>query len=321
MFITEIGKDITKAKAFLEQGELVAIPTETVYGLAGNGLNPIAISKIYTAKNRPQFNPLILHVANETQLKKWVNYIPRACTQLLEKLSPGPITYLLEKSDAVPDLVTAGSRYVAIRIPAHELTLCLLRQLEFPLAAPSANPSGYVSPVTSMHVFEGLSGAIPYIVEGGQANVGLESTIVGFEGDKIIVHRLGGIGVEQLQEVTGCEIEIKLAHASPTAPGQLKSHYATNKQLVIGDIEKLYKEHEGKKVGIISFKTNYQLPNSFVFQLSADGNLNEAASVLFNVMRILDKSDVSVILAEPFPEEGLGKAINDRLQRAAYPKM
>lgn len=321
MFITEIGTDIAKAKSLLEQGELVAIPTETVYGLAGNGLNPMAISKIYAAKNRPQFNPLILHVAHETQLKKWVKYIPPACTQLLEKLSPGPITYLLEKSDEVPDLVTAGSRHVAIRIPAHELTLSLLSALDFPLAAPSANPSGYVSPVTSMHVFEGLSGVIPYILEGDQTKVGLESTIVGFEGDKIIIHRLGGIGIETIEEASGCKVEINLAHASPTAPGQLKSHYATNKQLLIGDIEKLYKEQEGKKVGIISFKTNYQLPNSILFQLSSNGNINEAAAALFNVMRILDKSDVSIILAESFPEVGLGRAINDRLQRAAYPKM
>ncbi len=321
MFITEIGTDITKAKFLLEQDEVVAIPTETVYGLAGNGLNPVAIAKIYAAKNRPQFNPLILHVANETQLQKWVKHIPSACYKLLEKLSPGPITYLLEKSDTVPDLVTAGSRYVAIRLPAHELTLALLSQLEFPLAAPSANPSGYVSPVTSMHVFEGLSGVIPYILEGGQAKVGLESTIVGFDGDNVIVHRLGGISIETLEEVSESKVEIKLAHASPTAPGQLKSHYATNKQLIIGDIEQLSKDYAGKKIGVISFQTKYQLPDSISFQLSASGNINEAATALFNVMRILDKSDVAIILAERFPEVGLGMAINDRLQRAAHPKI
>lgn len=320
MFITEIGTDIAKAKSLLEQGEVVAIPTETVYGLAGNGLDPVAIAKIYAAKNRPQFNPLILHVANETQLQKWVKHIPTPCYKLLKKLSPGPITYLLEKSDLVPDLVTAGSRFVAIRIPAHVLTQALLNQLEFPLAAPSANPSGYVSPVTSMHVFEGLAGVIPYILEGGQTKVGLESTIVGFDGDKVIVHRLGGIGIETLEEVSESKVEIKLAHASPTAPGQLKSHYATKKQLFIGDIEQLSKEHAGKKIGVISFKTNYQLPDSLSYQLSQSGNINEAATALFNVMRLLDKSDVTIILAEIFPEEGLGKAINDRLQRAAHPK-
>ena len=320
MFTTEIGTDIVKAKSLLEQGELVAIPTETVYGLAGNGLNPIAVAKIYAAKNRPQFNPLILHVANEAQLKNWVKYIPHSFTKLITNLSPGPITYLLEKSNAVPDLVTAGSQHVAIRIPAHKLTLDLLCQLDFPLAAPSANPSGYVSPVTSMHVMEGLSGVIPYILEGGQATVGLESTIVGFENNKIVVHRLGGVSVETIKEVSGSEVEINLAHASPTAPGQLKSHYATSKQLFVGDIEQRYKEHTGKKIGIISFTTDYQLPGTIVYPLSPKGNINDAASALFNVMRILDKSEVAIIFAEFFPEEGLGKAINDRLQRAAYPK-
>jgi L-threonylcarbamoyladenylate synthase len=167
MFNTEIGTDVDRAKALLEQGELVAIPTETVYGLAGNGLNPEAIGKIYAAKNRPQFNPLILHVAQIEQMQKWVNAIPDVCKRLITELSPGPITYLLPKSALVPDLVTAGSSRVAIRIPAHELTLTLLSRLDFPLAAPSANPSGYVSPVSSNHVFEGLSGRIPYILEGG----------------------------------------------------------------------------------------------------------------------------------------------------------
>lgn len=320
MFTTEIGNDIAKATSLLVQGELVAIPTETVYGLAGNGLNPIAISKIYAAKNRPHFNPLILHVADEEQLQKWVKHIPIACSSLLSNFSPGPITYLLEKSDTVPDLITAGSRHVAIRIPAHQLTLSLLRQLPFPLAAPSANPSGYVSPVTSMHVYEGLSGVIPYVLEGGQAKVGIESTIVGFEGEKIIIHRLGGISIEQIQEVSNCEVEIQLAHASPTAPGQLKSHYATDKQLFIGDIDELYKVFAEKKIGIISFTKNYQLLDTLVYPLSPSGNINEAAAGLFNVMRTLDQSNVDIILAEKFPEEGLGKAINDRLARAAYPK-
>jgi len=319
MFKTEIGSDIYKAKFLLEQGELVAIPTETVYGLAGNGLNPEAIGKIYAAKNRPQFNPLILHVAHLDQLEKWVQAIPKACQDLIAKLSPGPITYLLPKSDNVPDIVTAGSHHVAIRIPAHDLTLSLLSQLDFPLAAPSANPSGYVSPVTSQHVFDGLSGIIPYILEGGNAKIGLESTIVGFEEGKVIVHRLGGIAVEQLQGITGQEVEMRLSHASPTAPGQLKSHYATRKPLVLGDIKALYQEHADKKMGILSFKQTYEFPGVIQRQLSPTGNIDEAASQLFNTMRQLDNADIEIILAEVFPDRGLGKAINDRLQRAAYP--
>ncbi|MEY3178963.1 MAG: hypothetical protein RJB42_1204 [Bacteroidota bacterium] len=319
MFTTEIGSDINKAKLLLEQGELVAIPTETVYGLAGNGLSPAAIGKIYAAKNRPQFNPLILHVADLDQLGKWVQAVPNACRDLINKLSPGPITYLLPKSDSVPDIVTAGSHRVAIRIPAHDLTLSLLSQLDFPLAAPSANPSGYVSPVTSQHVYEGLSGIIPYILEGGAAKVGLESTIVGFEEGKIVVHRLGGIAAEEIEALTGQEVELRLAHAAPTAPGQLKSHYATKKPLLLGDIKQLYQENTGKKIGVLSFQTNYELPGIIQYQLSPSGNIDEAASQLFSTMRKLDQVDVDLILAEIFPDCGLGKAINDRLARAAYP--
>jgi L-threonylcarbamoyladenylate synthase len=319
MFRTEIGADITKAKFLLEQGELVAIPTETVYGLAGNGLNLKAISKIYTAKNRPQFNPLILHVAHVDQLEKWVNEIPKACLDLIDALSPGPITYLLPKSDSVPDIVTAGSHRVAIRIPAHDLTLSLLSQLDFPLAAPSANPSGYVSPVTSQHVFDGLSGIIPYILEGGNAKIGLESTIVGFEERKVVVHRLGGIPTELLEEITRQEVELRLSHASPTAPGQLKSHYATRKPLYLGDIKELYQKHADKKIGILSFQQTYDFPGVIQRQLSPTGNIDEAASQLFSTMRDLDNADIEIILSEVFPNRGLGKAINDRLQRAAYP--
>jgi L-threonylcarbamoyladenylate synthase len=319
MYTTEIGTDLAKAKQLLEQGELVAIPTETVYGLAGNGLDSSAVAKIYAAKNRPQFNPLILHVGSIEQMRKWVEEIPDVCRLLIQYFSPGPITYLLPKSAQVPDLITAGSSRVAIRIPSHPITLQLLNSLEFPLAAPSANPSGYVSPVSSQHVFEGLNGKIPYIIEGGSCKIGLESTIVGFENDKVIVHRLGGISIEQIQAVCNVEVLLQLSHAEPTAPGQLKSHYATKKLLLQGDVRENLSHHTGKKVGILSFKTNYSVPNSIEHVLSPHGDLSEAASGLFSAMRSLDQSDVEIILAEFFPDEGLGKAINDRLARAAYP--
>jgi L-threonylcarbamoyladenylate synthase len=319
MYTTEIGTDLAKAKQLLEQGELVAIPTETVYGLAGNGLDSTAVAKIYNAKNRPQFNPLILHVGSIEQMGKWVEEIPDVCRLLIQHFSPGPITYLLPKSAQVPDLITAGSSRVAIRIPAHPITLQLLNTLEFPLAAPSANPSGYVSPVSSQHVFEGLNGRIPYIIEGGACKIGLESTIVGFEDDKVIVHRLGGIAIEEIQVVCNVEVVLQLSHAQPTAPGQLKSHYATKKLLLQGDVRENLNLYAGKKVGILSFNTNYYVPNSIEHVLSPNGDLSEAASGLFSAMRSLDQSDAEIILAEFFPNEGLGKAINDRLARAAYP--
>ena len=318
MLKTIIGKDIELARELLEKGELVAIPTETVYGLAANGLNTKAVAKIYEAKNRPQFNPLILHVANLEQARNLVAEIPDACIRLMERFSPGPITYLLPKSKLVPDLVTAGSSRVAIRIPDHKLTLSLLSQLDFPVAAPSANPSGYVSPVSAKHVLEGLEGKIGYILDGGECNVGLESTIVGFEDDTILIHRLGAITAAQIIEATGKKVEISLSHAAPTAPGQLKSHYATQKPLLLGDILDNYALNKEKKIGLLLFKGNPGVEAMTEIILSPKGDLAEAASKLFSAMRKLDASNIDMILAERFPENGIGMAINDRLERAAH---
>jgi L-threonylcarbamoyladenylate synthase len=318
MYNTAIGTDIEKAKALLEAGELVAIPTETVYGLAANGFSEAAIARIYEAKNRPQFNPLILHVANLEQAERLVTEIPDACKSLMQALSPGPITYLLPKSSFVPDLVTAGSSRVAIRIPAHPMALELLTMLDFPLAAPSANPSGYVSPVSALHVFEGLQGKISYILDGGSCTIGLESTIVGFEADKVVIHRLGGISEEQISAIAGVETTTSLAHASPTAPGQLKSHYATSKPLLIGDVAQLVDAFAGKKIGLLVFEQSSGLAVEKEIQLSPSGSLEEAAAGLFRAMRLLDLSDLDVIIAQRFPNTGIGRAINDRLERAAY---
>jgi L-threonylcarbamoyladenylate synthase len=315
---TTIGIDIDHAQKILEKGELVAIPTETVYGLAGNGLDATAIAKIYEAKQRPQFNPLILHVATIDQVKKLVINIPAPFVRLMEKFSPGPITYLLPKSDLVPDLVTAGSSKVAIRIPNHPLTLLLLSRLKFPLAAPSANPSGYVSPVSAAHVFEGLNGTIPYILDGGNCQVGLESTIVGYEDDTIIIHRLGAISAEQINALTEVRVETRLSHASPTAPGQMKSHYATQKPLLLGDFTENYNANSNKRIGVLSFSESPAIDSVEEIILSPKRDLTEAAAGLFAAMRRLDASAADVILAERFPDEGIGRAINDRLERAAY---
>lgn len=318
MYQTTIGKDLELAKALLERGELVAIPTETVYGLAANGFDEAAIARIYEAKNRPQFNPLILHVANLQQAERLVVEMPYACKRLMQAFSPGPITYLLPKSPFVPDMVTAGSTRVAIRIPAHNMALALLEMIDFPLAAPSANPSGYVSPVSAMHVFEGLKGKIPYILDGGLCTIGLESTIVGFEEEKVVIHRLGGISAEQISVVAGVETITSLSHASPTAPGQLKSHYATSKPLLIGDASQLINAFAGKKIGLLLFQHSTGLAVEKEILLSPSGSLEESAAGLFKAMRMLDQIDLDVIIAERFPNIGIGRAINDRLERAAY---
>ncbi len=319
MHKTELGTDIEKASILLKNGELVSVPTETVYGLAANGFSESAVLKIYAVKNRPQFNPLILHVANVDQMRNLVIDIPPIIEKLIKAFSPGPITYLLPKNSTVPELVTAGSINVAIRIPDHPLTLKLLSGLNFPLAAPSANPSGYVSPVSAIHVQKNLNGLIPYILDGGECSVGLESTIVGINEGVLQIHRLGAITIEQIQMVSDKKVEMALSHASPSAPGQLKSHYATSKPFYLGNINELSVRFSDQKIGIISFQKSYtELNPAEEIVLSYSGNLDDAASMLFKALRKMDESEIDIIIAERVPAIGIGLAINDRLERAAY---
>jgi L-threonylcarbamoyladenylate synthase len=319
--LTETGTDVQKIVALLNEGELVAIPTETVYGLAANALNEDAVLKIYAVKNRPQFNPLIVHVASFAKAEPFIQNISPEAKKLADAFWPGPLTILFDKTQTVPDLVTAGSNRVAIRVPNHPVTLDLLQQLNFPLAAPSANPSGYVSPTTAQHVYEGLHGKIPYILDGGNCTVGVESTIVGWnEEGELEVYRPGGIAVEQIEKVLGKRIHIsKKITENPDSPGQLKSHYATHTPLYIGKAEEMIRRFEDRKIILINFQ-NYHpdLPEEQQFILSPAGSVDEAAKHLFRVLREIDKLKADIILAEPLPNEGLGRAINDRLERAQF---
>lgn len=313
-----IGKDINKAAALLEAGELVAIPTETVYGLAANALNESAVVKIFEAKNRPFFDPLIVHLANIEQIPLFTQNMPEKARELARHFMPGPLTLLLEKNDRVPDLVTAGSPLVAIRIPRHPLSLELLANLSFPLAAPSANPFGYISPTTAQHVDQQLGELIPYILEGGPCEIGLESTIVGFQENEVVVHRKGGIPVEAIESIIGKVSVQTHSTSNPNSPGRLESHYAPATPIFLGDIRTLLKAYAGKKVGIISFQDPYQdLEVTARVVLSEKGDFNEAARNLFSGMRWLDGQALDVILASWAPEKHLGRAINDRLGRAA----
>jgi L-threonylcarbamoyladenylate synthase len=313
----EIGEDIIKAKAILESGDLVAIPTETVYGLAAKALDPNAVAKIFEAKNRPSFDPLIIHVASISFFKKYAKNIPDEILEIAEKFSPGPITFLLEKQDVIPDIVTSGLPKVAIRIPNHPQTLQLLKSIDFPLAAPSANPFGYVSPTKAEHVYEQLGEKIPYILDGGQCKVGLESTIVGFEDGKLVIFRKGGLSIEELSSVFKGEIVIKdHSSSNPQAPGMLDKHYAPNKKMA------LFEENTSisniSKIGFLGFdkkRDTFFLENQFI--LSENGDLKEAAFRLFEGLRWLDKQQVDQVYIELVPETGLGVAINDRLRRAA----
>jgi L-threonylcarbamoyladenylate synthase len=315
--ITTIGTDLNKAVELLSSDELVAIPTETVYGLAGNALSEKAVSKIYAAKNRPSFNPLILHVKNIDEINRYAEADMHSLI-IAKILMPGPITLLLPKKANVPDITTAGSNKVAIRIPNHPLTLDLLHQIDFPLAAPSANPSGYISPTTANHVFEGLNRKIEYILDGGPTSIGLESTICEVKGDHIVMHRAGGISANQLTDLTGLAIKYASHQSAPQTSGQLKSHYAPNTPLFRGHIEQLIQEHDGKKIAIISLSNDYKGDNINCFCLSSKGDLGEAANQLFATLRKIDLGNYDVILAEVFPESGIGIAINDRIERAQF---
>lgn len=197
--MTYIGKDIETAVALLENNKVIAIPTETVYGLAGNALNPCVVNKIYEIKKRPLTNPLIIHLHDTIHINKYVKNIPAIAKKLAEHFWPGALTLLLPKNHLIPDIVTAGLPHVAIRIPSHPTTIKLLRQLDFPLAAPSANPFGYISPTTAEHVKKQLFGKIFYILDGGPCTLGLESTIVGFDNDTPVIYRVGSISPEAIR--------------------------------------------------------------------------------------------------------------------------
>lgn len=313
-----ISTDIIQAAKLLKSSKLVAIPTETVYGLAGNALDEQAVLAIFHTKNRPQFNPLILHCGNITQLESYVTIFSPNARKLAQAYMPGPLTLLLPKKEIIPDLVTAGSSKVALRIPNHHLTLALLQNIDFPLAAPSANPSGYISPTSAQHVQAQLGNKIELILDGGESTIGLESTIVGFDSeDKPIIYRVGGLSIEDIEKIAGKAQLLTHTQSHPQTAGQLLSHYAPKTPLLLGNIDTLAHKYGTEKTGTLVFQHKHPaiLPqNQYV--LSETGNIDEAAKNLFKAMRYLDSLGLNAIFAELLPEIGLGRAINDRLIRA-----
>ena len=310
-----IGTEIEKAKQLLLQDEVVAIPTETVYGLAGNALSEKAVSKIFQAKNRPHFDPLIVHVSDVSEVSKYVEEISPLAFELMQAFWPGALTVLLPKKSCIPDLTTSGLSEVGIRIPDNPLTLELLKNLPFPLAAPSANPFGYISPTCAQHVEDQLGNKISYIFDGGACAVGIESTVLRVIDNEIEILRLGGISVEELQQFTAKIRVNDHSSSSPAAPGMLTSHYAPRKPIFVGNIHELIPLYSSKKIGILSFKEDYKIESQRI--LSKSGNFTEAAAHLFAYLRELDALDIDVILTEYLPNENLGRAINDKLKRAS----
>jgi L-threonylcarbamoyladenylate synthase len=314
-----IGSDISKAAELLKKGELVAIPTETVYGLAANAFNGTAVAKIYETKGRPQFNPLIIHSNSFEKFLSWGIQIPQEALKLAAAYSPGPLTLVVPKGNMIPDIVTAGHPSVAIRIPKHQICLELLSQLDFPLAAPSANLSGRISPTNATHVYDQLGEKIPYVLDGGDCEIGLESTIISFYGNTPSLLRLGGLAIEEIETVLGKKLDRSklLNNENPEAPGMLSRHYAPKTKLRIGNYNDFSDLVNHENVVCIRFREfDVNIPKKSQIILSENGNLNEAAQRLFAAMRKADDMNADLIIAEKFPENGLGLAINDRLKRA-----
>ncbi|MEN3323503.1 L-threonylcarbamoyladenylate synthase [Mariniflexile soesokkakense] len=313
-----ISKDISKAVQLLKEDKLVAIPTETVYGLAGNIYSERAISSIFKMKQRPLFNPLIVHIPSIDNLDKIVREVPEKAKLLSNAFWPGPLTLVLKKQPSVPDTVTAGKDTVAVRIPNHPVTIKLLEGLNFPLAAPSANPFGRISPTCAEHVEDYFKNDLEMVLDGGSCKNGIESTIVGFENNEPIIYRLGSISIEDIQAVIG-NIEIKnKKDSNPDAPGMLSRHYApSTPTFLVENVSTFIYPYSEKKIGFLLFNKpieNYSLKNQFV--LSENSNLMEATSKVYSTLHTLDKLNLDMIVCETFPDYGLGKSINDRLLRA-----
>ncbi len=312
-----IARDPEEAARRLRAGQLVALPTETVYGLGANALNPTAVAGIFAAKHRPHFDPLILHQADTDRTLDCARSVPRQARQLAEACWPGPLTLVLPRRADIPDLVTAGLDTVALRVPDHPLTLSVLQAVDFPVAAPSANPFGFVSPTTAAHVAEQLGQRIDYILDGGPCRVGVESTIVAFMGERVVVLRKGGTPVEQLEQLLGHPVEVRTQSSSrPRAPGMLSSHYSPGIQLSIRAGAPV--QGGSRERAVVCFGPD-RPGGPHTFNLSPTGSLEEAAQRLFGVLRQLAAGGYPVAEVELVPDHGLGQAINDRLRRAAAP--
>ncbi len=325
--ITRIIKDVNTAVNEITAGNVISLPTETVYGLAADALNPDAVLKIYEAKNRPSFNPLIVHIDSIYDISVYGEEIPEELYKIAEKFSPGPITYVVKKKRLIPDIVTAGLNSVALRIPAHPLFRAVIRKSGKPVAAPSANMFGRISPTNALDVLKELNGKINFILDGGECNIGIESTVISFtdtiRSGVIYILRPGLVTKEEIEDVSGLNISIKY-NIHPVAdanmikpagdnnshflsPGMLKNHYAPLTPLFTTD-------------DIDYFLTNYKKvlpPDAGVINLGVFGSLHNIAVNLFRVLRVYDEKKYKYLVVSKVPNSGIGTAINDRLTKAS----
>lgn len=314
------AESIRRAGQIIKTGGLVAFPTETVYGLGCDAMNAEAAAKVFEVKQRPQFDPLIVHIVDLKQLKIVIAALPDLGQRLIDAFWPGPLTLVLPKQPAIPDLITAGLSTVAVRMPNHPVAQTLIREAGTPIAAPSANPFGYVSPTTAQHVADGLGNRVDLILDGGPCPVGVESTIISLAGSQPELLRPGSITIEQLSSIIGSIRQSLSVNHKPIAPGQLSRHYATRTPLTIlasAGARPILKDDE--RAGLLIHSHQQDIDNRFaaVEVLSSTGDLREAARHLFAALRRLDSLGLDRIYAEPCREEGLGVAIMDRLRRCA----
>ena len=310
-------ESINKAAEVIKSGGLVAFPTETVYGLGADGLNPIAVAKIFEAKKRPAFNPLILHIAEKSWLHKYAIYNDKRIDKLINKFFPGPLTLVLPKANIVPDIVTSGNPTVAVRMPNHPVALELIEKSGTPIAAPSANRFGHLSPTDAQHVAKSLGDRADIILDGGKTQVGVESTIIELHENEIYLLRPGGLSKEEIESEIGKIQTRKTNPDKPNAPGQLPYHYSPSIPLIFLNEESL-KKFSGKKIGALFFqKKNIDQNFSSIRILSTSGDLKEAAANLFQYLHEFEKENLDVILVEEIEEKELGLAIMDRLKKAS----
>ncbi len=314
----EAEAEIQQAARKIAAGGIVAFPTETVYGLGASALDASAVAKVFEVKNRPTFDPLIVHAADIEQAAACAKAFSETAQRLAEAFWPGPLTLVIRKAGSIPDLVTAGLPTVAVRMPNHPVALEMIRQAGVPVAAPSANPFGALSPTTAEHVRKHLAGKVDAILDGGPCTVGVESTIVSLAGEHPVLLRPGGASAEAIEHVVGALERAAAADGnqkSPSAPGQLASHYAPRTPLFLTTAPGTA---SGERIGLLAFAPPAdERPFAAVEVLSSRGSLREAAANLFAALHRLDTLGLDAILAEPLPEHGLGAAINDRLRRAA----
>ncbi len=308
-------ENIKRAAEIIKSGGLVAFPTETVYGLGADGFNPIAVAKIFEAKNRPTFNPLILHLPDKEFLERVSDCKSEKVRMLVNEFMPGPLTLILPKTRRVPEIVTAGKESVGIRIPANPVAREFIAACGTPVAAPSANMFGMLSPTAAEHVEKQLGDKVDFILDGGKSDIGVESTIVEYSDGKFYVLRYGGLPLEKIEEALGEKLAFKQNAVSPNSPGQLKSHYAPKIPVKFIDETDL-SEIDPDKTGLLAFRENNYGDFRVVKILSPRGDFLEASANLFGFLHELENENIDLILVEKVPEKHLGRAIADRLQKA-----